>query len=107
MKDEQQPKEEEKGKETPQEIIDVGFKLPILSPNTSKVVIITLIFLLILCVVFLGFAFGSARVCKQVDGVLDGSYVCHPNYKPEFNPADVNGLYVDTKYIVGDIYGSG
>lgn len=38
--------------------------------------------LLILLVVFLGFAVGGLKVCEDLDGVLDADFKCHPNYKP-------------------------
>tara|TARA_R100000750_G_C2317183_1_gene84864 strand:- start:555 stop:869 length:315 start_codon:yes stop_codon:yes gene_type:complete len=36
--------------------------------------------ILVLLVVFLGFAFGGLKVCNQLDGLLDSKFKCHPNY---------------------------
>ena len=49
----------------------------------SRIIIISCLLLLIFAVVFLSFSYGSARVCKQVDGILDDSYVCHLDLQPK------------------------
>ncbi len=36
--------------------------------------------ILIILVVFLGFAYGGMKVCSQLDGILDSGFKCHPNY---------------------------
>ena len=77
---------------------DDGFKMQDLVDTVPihkrKYVVLGCLTILIISVVVLGFAYGSARVCSQVDGVLDGSFVCHPNYNAQFKPVDPNGLYI-------------
>lgn len=46
-------------------------------------IIIVLFIILIMLVVFLGFAYGGLKVCNDLDGILDSSFKCHPDYKPE------------------------
>lgn len=41
------------------------------------------IIILIMLVVFLGFAYGGLKVCRDLDGLLDDRFQCHPNYKPQ------------------------
>ena len=54
------------------------------SPEQIRIVIITCMFLLAMIVIFMGFAYGSARVCNQVDGFLDSKFKCHLDYnKPK------------------------
>ena len=73
-----------------QEVVD---KVPL---HQRKYVVLGCLTILIALVVVLGFAYGSARVCSQVDGILDGSFVCHPNYNTKpLTIMDNNGLYID------------
>ena len=51
-----------------------------------------MILFLIFAVVFLGFAFGSARTCKQNDGWLDDKFYCHLNYTRPQNIFDVSQI---------------
>lgn len=53
-----------------------------LMPYQRYIMIIGII-VLILLVVFLGYAYGGLKVCSELDGLLDKSFKCHPNYKPE------------------------
>ena len=46
----------------------------------KREIMIVLFIILILLVVFLGYAFGGLRVCTDLDGLLDDKFKCHPNY---------------------------
>lgn len=61
----------------------------------KKVISICMI-LLVLIVVFLGFAYGAARVCDQVDGFLDDRFTCHLGYNPDPSPSTGLPLVIGT-----------
>ena len=46
----------------------------------QKEIMITLFIILILLVVFLGYAYGGMKVCSDLDGILDDKFKCHPNF---------------------------
>ena len=39
---------------------------------------------LIILVVFLGYAYGGARVCSELDGLLDSNFKCHPGFYTQY-----------------------
>lgn len=50
-----------------------------LMPYHRYIMIIGII-VLILLVVFLGYAYGGLKVCADLDGLLDSKFKCHPNF---------------------------
>jgi len=52
-----------------------------LMPYQRPIMIVGIIILIFL-VVFMGYAYGGLKVCSELDGLLDKSFKCHPNYKP-------------------------
>lgn len=57
------------------------------------------IIILIMLVVFLGFAYGGMRVCSDLDGILDSSFKCHPYYYNDTITIDEDAA----KYLLGNI----
>ena len=50
-------------------------------PYKRSIMIIGII-IVIMLVVFLGYAYGGLKVCSDLDGLLDDKFKCHPNYEP-------------------------
>lgn len=46
----------------------------------QRYIMIIGIIILIFLVVFLGYAYGGLKVCADLDGLLDKSFKCHPNF---------------------------
>lgn len=44
----------------------------------QKYIMIVGILMLIMIVVFLGYAYGGMKVCSELDGILDDKFKCHP-----------------------------
>ena len=59
-------------------------------PYQRYIMIVGLI-IMIMLVVFLGFAYGSARVCNQLGGFLDDRFKCHLDCNPSSD--DPNIIY--------------
>ena len=38
---------------------------------------------LIMLVVFLGYAYGGMKVCSELDGILDDNFTCHPDFQQD------------------------
>lgn len=70
-------------------------------PYQRYIMIIGILFIIML-VVFLGYAYGSARVCNQLDGFLDDKLKCHLDYNPTPNqrqtPQIVGGVEIDYNF---------
>ena len=60
-------------------IEEINMRLDKLLPYKRQIMIAGFI-ILILLVVFLGFALGGLKVCSDLDGLLDDKFKCHPNY---------------------------
>ena len=99
MNEEKQIVEEEtKESEEADKVHDalIGFRERMM-PYQSYIMI-TGIIILIMLVVFLGFAYGGMKVCSDLDGVLDNKFKCHPDfYKDQLIAQDkmINGLIVN------------
>ena len=52
----------------------------------QRYIMIVGIIIMIILVVFLGYAYGSARVCNQVGGLLNNKLVCHLDCNPPPKP---------------------
>jgi len=52
-----------------------------MAPYQRYIMIVGLI-ILILLVVYLGYAMGGLKVCRDLDGLLDSKFKCHPDFKP-------------------------
>ncbi len=48
--------------------------------------------ILILLVVFLGFALGGLKVCSDLDGLLDDRFECHPGFFADQNQFNQVGM---------------
>ena len=46
----------------------------------KRQIMITGFIILVLLVVFMGFALGGLKVCSDLDGLLDSEFKCHPSY---------------------------
>ena len=53
----------------------------------NKQIMITLSIILIMLVVFMGFAMGGEVVCRDLEGLLDSKFKCHPGF---YNQTDID-----------------
>lgn len=60
--------------------------------NKKRYIIITLFTTLIMLVVFLGIAYGGMKVCSDLDGILDSTFKCHPNFYTQQRQFDAVGM---------------
>jgi len=51
----------------------------------SKIILMICIVLFVFLILFMGFAGGAYKVCKQIDGFLDDSFYCHEDYYNKSN----------------------
>lgn len=58
--------------------------------------------ILVMIVVWLGYAYGGLKVCSQLDGVLDSDFICHPNYAPPINNVNNVGMPFTIPNIIVD-----
>ncbi len=47
--------------------------------------------ILVMLVVYLGFALGGLKVCSDLDGLLDSKFKCHPNYTTSMRNTNMVG----------------
>ena len=50
--------------------------------NKKRYLMIILFIVLIMLVVYLGYAYGGLKVCSDLDGILDSDFKCHPDFNP-------------------------
>jgi len=50
--------------------------------NRKRYIMIIGFTILVMLVVYLGYAYGGLKVCSQLDGILDSNFTCHPYYNP-------------------------
>jgi len=72
-------------------------------PNLVRYSIIILLIILIGLVCYASFIYGSARVCDDLDGVLDADLVCHLGYTIECKINNPNSIVPDLNFSLGAI----
>jgi len=64
----------------------------------QRPIMIVLFIIMIMLVVFLGFAYGSARVCNEAGGFLDDKFECHLDCSPEYKPTEYSGVKLNLNF---------
>ena len=74
-----------------------AIKLPAWIEYNQRWIIFGSLLILILLIVFLGFIYGAARVCDQVDGIMDNGFYCHTKPMETYDPYAINPEYMPIK----------
>lgn len=75
---EEEPKQSEEAEEDKVHDALIRFRERMM-PYQNYIMIVGIL-ILIMLVVFLGFAYGGMKVCSDLDGVLDNKFKCHPDF---------------------------